>query len=112
MNGRQLFGASSDHLQEFPVRYRADHSPGEDDRNITGIVLDLKKLVGDQPSTYAVHCKARRGSASGSNMVPSQIKSQPGQYYLASFANKYRYVQARVDLHGFATNGLLQIAAG
>ncbi|MCW0135932.1 S49 family peptidase [Escherichia coli] len=32
---------------------------------------------------------------------------QPGQYYLASFANKiWLSPQGVVDLHGFATNGL------
>jgi hypothetical protein len=32
---------------------------------------------------------------------------QPGQYYLASFANKiWLSPQGEVDLHGFATNGL------
>lgn len=43
--GRQLFGASSDRLQEnslFDIVNAIRQA--KDDRNITGIVLDLKKL--------------------------------------------------------------------
>ncbi|EMU9356161.1 signal peptide peptidase SppA, partial [Klebsiella pneumoniae] len=50
--GRQLFGASSDRLQEnslFDIVQTIRQA--KDDRNITGIVLDLKNFVGgDQPS--------------------------------------------------------------
>ena len=50
--GRQLFGASSDRLQEnslFDIVNTIRQA--KDDRNITGIVMDLKNFAGaDQPS--------------------------------------------------------------
>ena len=55
--GRQLFGASSDRLQEnslFDIVQTIRQA--KDDRNITGIVLDLKNFVGgDQPSAIAAN---------------------------------------------------------
>ncbi len=54
--GRQLFGASSDRLQEnslFDIVQTIRQA--KDDRNITGIVLDLKKLRRRRPAIHAVH---------------------------------------------------------
>ncbi len=54
--GRQLFGASSDRLQEnslFDIVQTIRQA--KDDRNITGIVLDLKKLRRWRPAIHAVH---------------------------------------------------------
>ncbi len=50
--GRQLFGATSDRLQENSLFDIVDTiRQAKDDRNITGIVLDLKDFAGaDQPS--------------------------------------------------------------
>ncbi|MBN0856662.1 hypothetical protein JTL95_39650, partial [Pseudomonas aeruginosa] len=65
--GRQLFGASSDRLQEnslFDIVQTIRQA--KDDRNITGIVLDLKNFVGgDQPSMQYIGKALREFRDSG-----------------------------------------------
>ncbi|EBB1854061.1 signal peptide peptidase SppA [Salmonella enterica subsp. enterica serovar 4,[5],12:b:-] len=107
--GRQLFGASSDRLQEnslFDI-VNAIHQ-AKDDRNITGIVLDLKNFTGaDQPSMRYIGKALREFRDSGKPVFAVGENYSQGQYYLASFANKiWLSPQGQVDLHGFATNGL------
>ena len=87
--GRQLFGATSDRLQENSLFDIVDTiRQAKDDRNITGIVL-------------------REFRDSGKPVIAIGDSYTQGQYYLASFANKiWLSPQGTVDLHGFATNGL------
>lgn len=105
---RQLLGASSDRLQEnslFDIVNTIRQA--KDDRNITGIVMDLKNFAGgDQPSMQYIG-KALKEFRDGETSLCHRRELQPGQYYLASFANKiWLSPQGVVDLHGFATNGL------
>ncbi|EPU3971955.1 signal peptide peptidase SppA [Salmonella enterica subsp. enterica] len=107
--GRQLFGASSDRLQEnslFDIVNAIRQA--KDDRNITGIVLDLKNFTGaDQPSMRYIGKALREFRDSGKPFFSVGENYSQGQYYLASFANKiWLSPQGQVDLHGFATNGL------
>ncbi|EAT9221627.1 signal peptide peptidase SppA [Salmonella enterica] len=107
--GRQLFGASSDRLQEnslFDIVNAIRQA--KDDRNITGIVLDLKNFTGaDQPSMCYIGKALREFRDSGKPVFAVGENYSQGQYYLASFANKiWLSPQGQVDLHGFATNGL------
>ncbi|TPE74607.1 signal peptide peptidase SppA [Salmonella enterica subsp. enterica serovar Goldcoast] len=107
--GRQLFGASSDRLQEnslFDIVNAIRQA--KDDRNITGIVLDLKNFTGaDQPSMRYIGKALREFRDSGKPLFAVGENYSQGQYYLASFANKiWLSPQGLVDLHGFATNGL------
>lgn len=107
--GRQLFGASSDRLQEnslFDIVNAIRQA--KDDRNITGIVLDLKNFTGaEQPSMRYIGKALREFRDSGKPVFAVGENYSQGQYYLASFANKiWLSPQGQVDLHGFATNGL------
>ncbi len=107
--GRQLFGASSDRLQEnslFDIVNAIRQA--KDDRNITGIVLDLKNFTGaDQPSMRYIGKALREFRDSGKPVFAVGENYSQGQYYLASFANKiWLSPQGQGDLHGFATNGL------
>ena len=106
---RQLLGANSDRLQEnslFDIVQTIRQA--KDDRNITGIVLDLKNFAGaDQPSMQYIGKALREFRDSGKPVYAVGDNYTQGQYYLASFANKiYLSPQGVVDLHGFATNGL------
>ena len=107
--GRQVFGASSDRLQEnslFDIVQTIRQA--KDDRNITGIVLDLKNFAGgDQPSMQYIGKALREFRDAGKPVYAVGDSYSQGQYYLASFANKiWLSPQGVVDLHGFATNGL------
>ena len=107
--GRQLFGASSDRLQEnslFDIVNTIRQA--KDDSNITGIVMDLKDFAGaDQPSMQYIGKALREFRDSGKPVYAIGDNFSQGQYYLASFANKiWLTPQGSVDLHGFATNGL------
>ncbi|EFN2132998.1 signal peptide peptidase SppA [Salmonella enterica subsp. enterica serovar Cerro] len=107
--GRQLFGASSDRLQENSLFGIVNAiRQAKDDRNITGIVLDLKNFTGaDQPSMRYIGKALREFRDSGKPVFAAGENYSQGQYYLASFANKiWLSPQGQVDLHGFATNGL------
>ncbi|HAZ54157.1 MAG TPA: signal peptide peptidase SppA, partial [Franconibacter helveticus] len=107
--GRQLFGANSDRLQENSLfDIVAAIRQAKNDRNITGIVLDLKDFAGaDQPSMQYIGKALREFRDSGKPVLAVGESYTQGQYYLASFANKiWLSPQGEVDLHGFATNGL------
>lgn len=106
---RQLLGASSDRLQEnslFDIVNTIRQA--KDDRNITGIVMDLKNFAGaDQPSMQYIGKALREFRDSGKPVYAVGDNFSQGQYYLASFANKiWLPPQGSVDIHGFATNGL------
>ncbi|EJE6939698.1 signal peptide peptidase SppA [Salmonella enterica] len=107
--GRQLFGASSNRLQENSLFDIANAiRQAKDDRNITGIVLDLKNFTGaDQPSMRYIGKALREFRDSGKPVFAVGENYSQGQYYLASFANKiWLSPQGQINLHGFATNGL------
>lgn len=107
--GRQLFGSSTDKLQENSLFDIVDAiRQAKDDRNITGLVLDLKNFAGgDQPSMQYIGKALREFRDSGKPVYASGDSYSQGQYYLASFASKiWLSPQGTVDLHGFATNGL------
>ena len=106
---RQLLGASSDRLQEnslFDIVNTIRQA--KEDRNITGIVMDLKNFAGgDQPSMQYIGKALKEFRDSGKPVYAVGENYSQGQYYLASFANKiWLSPQGVVDLHGFATNGL------
>jgi len=106
---RQLLGTNSDRLQEnalFDVVDAIRQAKG--DKNITGIVLDLRDFAGgDQPSLQYVGKALREFRDAGKPIFAMGDSYSQPQYYLASFANKiYLSPQGTVDLHGFATNGL------
>ncbi|EEZ4381284.1 signal peptide peptidase SppA [Escherichia coli] len=106
---RQLLGASSDRLQEnslFDIVNTIRQA--KDDRNITGIVMDLKDFAGgDQPSMQYIGKALKEFRDSGKPVYAIGENYSQGQYYLASFANKiWLSPQGVVDLRGFATNGL------
>ncbi|MDM4970408.1 signal peptide peptidase SppA [Escherichia coli] len=106
---RQLLDASSDRLQEnslFDIVNTIRQA--KDDRNITGIVMDLKDFAGgDQPSMQYIGKALKEFRDSGKPVYAVGENYSQGQYYLASFANKiWLSPQGVVDLHGFATNGL------
>lgn len=107
--GRELLGASSNRLQEnslFDVvnAIRA----AKDDKNITGMVLQLNDFVGtDQPSLQYIGKALREFRDSGKPIYAIGDSYNQTQYYLASYANKvYLSPQGAVDLHGFASNNL------
>ena len=107
--GRQFFGASSDRLQENSLFDIVESiRQAQHDRNITGIVMDLKNFAGaDQPSMQYIGKALREFRDSGKPVYAVGDNYSQGQYYLASFANKiWLSPQGVVDLHGFATNGL------
>ncbi|MEX9253151.1 signal peptide peptidase SppA [Pseudenterobacter timonensis] len=107
--GRQLLGATSDRLQENSLFDIVDAiRQAKEDRNITGIVLDLKNFTGaDQPSMQYIGKALREFRDSGKPVIAVGDSYTQGQYYLASFANKiWLSPYGTVDLHGFATNGL------
>lgn len=106
---RQLFGSSSDRLQEnslFDIVNAIRQA--KDDNNVTGIVLDLKDFAGaDQPSMQYIGKTLREFRDTGKPVVAVGQDYSQSQYYLASFANTiWLSPQGTVDLHGFATNGL------
>ncbi len=107
--GRQLFGASGDRLQENSLFDIVEAiRQAKEDRNITGIVLDLRNFAGaDQPSMQYIGKALHEFRDSGKPVIAVGDNYSQGQYYLASFANKiWLSPQGTVDLHGFATNGL------
>ncbi|HAP83767.1 MAG TPA: signal peptide peptidase SppA, partial [Enterobacteriaceae bacterium] len=69
--GRQLFGASSDRLQENSLFDIVDAiRQAKDDRNITGIVLDLRDFAGaDQPSMQYIGKALREFRDSGKPVI-------------------------------------------
>lgn len=106
---RQLLGASSDRLQEnslFDVVNAIRQA--KSDKNITGMVLDLRDFAGgDQPSLQYVGKALREFRDAGKPIFALGDSYSQAQYYLASYATKvYLSPQGTVDLHGFATNGL------
>lgn len=107
--GRELLGASSNRLQENSLFDVVDSiRKAKDDKNITGMVLQLNDFAGaDQPSLQYIGKALREFRDSGKPIFAIGDSYNQTQYYLASYANKvYLSPQGAVDLHGFATNNL------
>ncbi|MBH3129923.1 signal peptide peptidase SppA [Serratia marcescens] len=107
--GRELLGASSSRLQENSLFDVVDSiRKAKDDKNITGMVLQLNDFVGaDQPSLRYIGKALREFRDSGKPIFAIGDSYNQTQYYLASYANKvFLSPQGAVDLHGFATNNL------
>ncbi|MDU3569998.1 MAG: signal peptide peptidase SppA [Serratia marcescens] len=107
--GRELLGASSNRLQENSLFDVVDSiRKAKDDKNITGMVLQLNDFVGaDQPSLRYIGKALREFRDSGKPIFAIGDSYNQTQYYLASYANKvFLSPQGAVDLHGFATNNL------
>ncbi|MEG7346040.1 signal peptide peptidase SppA [Serratia marcescens] len=107
--GRELLGASSSRLQENSLFDVVDSiRKAKDDKNITGMVLQLNDFVGaDQPSLRYIGKALREFRDSGKPFFAIGDSYNQTQYFLASYANKvYLSPQGAVDLHGFATNNL------
>ncbi|MCP1106376.1 signal peptide peptidase SppA [Serratia nevei] len=107
--GRELLGASSSRLQENSLFDVVDSiRKAKDDKNITGMVLQLNDFAGaDQPSLRYIGKALREFRDSGKPIFAIGDSYNQTQYFLASYANKiYLSPQGAVDLHGFATNNL------
>ncbi|CAI0899398.1 MULTISPECIES: signal peptide peptidase SppA [Serratia] len=107
--GRELLGASSNRLQENSLFDVVDTiRKAKEDKNITGMVLQLNDFAGaDQPSLQYIGKALREFRDSGKPIFAIGDSYNQTQYYLASYANKiYLSPQGAVDLHGFATNNL------
>ncbi|WP_411751879.1 signal peptide peptidase SppA [Serratia sp. (in: enterobacteria)] len=107
--GRELLGASSNRLQENSLFDLVETiRKAKDDKNITGMVLQLNDFAGaDQPSLQYIGKALREFRDSGKPIYAIGDSYNQTQYYLASYANKiYLSPQGAVDLHGFATNNL------
>ncbi|PPI86773.1 signal peptide peptidase SppA [Candidatus Pantoea edessiphila] len=80
----------------------------QDDKNITGIVLDLHDFIGgDQVSLQYVGKILGEFRASGKPIYAIGNNYNQSQYYIASFANKiFLSPLGSVDLKGFSTNQL------
>ncbi|EMJ4647576.1 signal peptide peptidase SppA [Serratia marcescens] len=106
---RELLGASSSRLQENSLFDVVDSiRKAKDDKNITGMVLQLNDFAGaDQPSLRYIGKALREFRDSGKPIFAIGDSYNQTQYFLASYANKiYLSPQGAVDLHGFATNNL------
>ncbi|MCA1176568.1 MULTISPECIES: signal peptide peptidase SppA [unclassified Pantoea] len=106
---RELLGASSDRLQENSLFDVVDAvRQAKTDKNITGIVLDLREFAGgDQPSLQYLGKSLREFRDAGKPIYAIGDSYSQAQYYIASYATRiYLSPQGTVDLHGFATNGL------
>lgn len=107
--GRELLGASGSRLQENSLFDVVDSiRKAKDDKNITGMVLQLNDFAGaDQPSLRYIGKALREFRDSGKPIFAIGDSYNQTQYFLASYANKiYLSPQGAVDLHGFATNNL------
>jgi len=107
--GRELLGTSSNRLQENSLFDLVDTiRQAKDDKNITGMVLQLTDFTGtDQTSLQYIGKALREFRDSGKPIYAVNDSYDQSQYYLASYANKiYLSPQGAVDLHGFATNNL------
>jgi protease-4 len=107
--GRELLGTSSSRLQENSLFDLVDTlRAAKDDKNVTGIVLQLTDFTGtDQSSMQYIGKALREFRDAGKPVYAIGDSYNQAQYYLASYANKiYLSPQGAVDLHGFATNNL------
>lgn len=107
--GRELLGTSSNRLQENSLFDLVDTiRQAKDDKNITGMVLQLTDFTGtDQTSLQYIGKALREFRDTGKPIYAINDSYDQSQYYLASYANKiYLSPQGAVDLHGFATNNL------
>lgn len=107
--GREFLGVSANRNQENSLFDVVDViRQAKNDRNITGMVMDLSDFVGaDQPSLQYIGKALREFRDTGKPIYAVGDNYDQSQYYLASYANKiFLTPQGGIDLHGFATNNL------
>ncbi|MFP1943925.1 signal peptide peptidase SppA [Lonsdalea quercina] len=107
--GREFLGVSANRNQENSLFDVIDViRQAKNDRNITGMVMDLSDFVGaDQPSLQYIGKALREFRDTGKPIYAVGDNYDQSQYYLASYANKiFLTPQGGIDLHGFATNNL------
>ncbi|WWP00389.1 MAG: signal peptide peptidase SppA [Candidatus Dasytiphilus stammeri] len=80
----------------------------KNDKNITGIILDLEKFLGtNQVSLHYLGKALQEFRNSGKSIYSIGDNYSQQQYYLASYANRiYLTPQGEVELNGFAINNL------
>lgn len=106
---RRLLGANADRLQQNSLFEIVNAiRQAKTDSNITGMILDLEKFTGtDLASLQYIGKVLQEFRDAGKPIFAISNNYSQSQYYLASFANKiWMSPQGRIDLHGFATNGL------
>ncbi|MFP1871620.1 signal peptide peptidase SppA [Lonsdalea quercina] len=107
--GHEFLGVSANRNQENSLFDVIDViRQAKNDRNITGMVMDLSDFVGaDQPSLQYIGKALREFRDTGKPIYAVGDNYDQSQYYLASYANKiFLTPQGGIDLHGFATNNL------
>ncbi|RAT14291.1 MULTISPECIES: signal peptide peptidase SppA [Lonsdalea] len=107
--GREFFGVSANRNQENSLFDVIDViRQAKNDRNISGMVMDLSDFVGaDQPSLQYIGKALREFRDAGKPIYAVGDNYDQPQYYLSSYANKiFLTPQGGIDLHGFATNNL------
>ncbi|WP_434524643.1 signal peptide peptidase SppA [Photorhabdus asymbiotica] len=107
--GRELFGASSNKLQENSLFDIVDNiRQAKTDDKITGLILKLDDFIGaDQPSMQYIGKAINEFKTSGKPVYSISDSYNQSQYYLATYADKiYLSPQGTVGLYGYSTNNL------
>ncbi|WP_036774905.1 signal peptide peptidase SppA [Photorhabdus australis] len=107
--GRELFGASSNKLQENSLFDIVDNiRRAKTDDKITGLILKLDDFIGaDQPSMQYIGKAINEFKTSGKPVYSISDSYNQSQYYLATYADKiYLSPQGTVGLYGYSTNNL------
>ncbi|NRN27603.1 signal peptide peptidase SppA [Photorhabdus heterorhabditis] len=107
--GRELFGASSNKLQENSLFDIVDNiRQAKTDDKITGLVLKLDDFMGaDQSSMQYIGKAINEFKTSGKPVYSISDSYNQSQYYLATYADKiYLSPQGTVGLYGYSTNNL------
>ncbi|MEI9697987.1 signal peptide peptidase SppA [Moellerella wisconsensis] len=106
---RELLGASANRMQENALFELVDTlREAANDKNITGMVLQLDNFVGaDQPSLNYIGKAISEFKATGKPVYALGNSYNQSQYYLASYADEiYLSPQGAVGVYGFSTNNL------
>ncbi|NHB91741.1 signal peptide peptidase SppA [Photorhabdus cinerea] len=107
--GRELFGVSSNKLQENSLFDIVDNiRRAKTDDKITGLVLKLDDFTGaDQSSMQYIGKAINEFKTSGKPVYSISDSYNQSQYYLATYADKiYLSPQGTVGLYGYSTNNL------
>jgi len=107
--GQELIGTSRNKFQEnslFDIVSKLRKA--KNDKNITGIILLLKNLIGaDQTSLQYIGKVLQEFKNIGKPIYAVGDNYNQTQYFLASYANKiYLTPQGSVNLYGISTNSL------
>lgn len=107
--GYQLLGSKNGRSQENVIfNLVTAVRQAKEDKNITGMVLELHDFIGGSQASLEYLGKAlREFRQSGKPIYAIGDHYTQPQYYLASYANKiFLSNQGSVDLHGFSVNHL------